>query len=61
MVFTTPICSEYDYVGVDKDGRIYVWCEVDGFMAYLDDYKKTWFGTNEYRKLELFLEAIKHD
>ena len=36
--------SEFDYVCVDSEKiRIGVWCEVDGFIAWLDQYKTHWF------------------
>ena len=34
--------SEFDYIEIDKNGRIGVWCEVDGFIAWLDEYNKKW-------------------
>jgi len=35
--------SEYDFVEIDEEtGRIGIWCEVDGFVSYLDEYKKVW-------------------
>ena len=38
------VYSEFDYVCVDSEAiRIGVWCEVDGFIAWLDEYKTHWF------------------
>lgn len=35
--------SEHDgQIWIDKNGRIGVWCEVDGFVAWLDEYKTVW-------------------
>ena len=27
-----PYESEYDFIEIEEDGYIYIWCEVDGFM-----------------------------
>lgn len=35
--------SEHDgQIGVTDEGRVGVWCEVDGFIAWLDEYKTVW-------------------
>lgn len=35
--------SEHDdQIWIDKNGRVGVWCEVDGFVAWLDEYKTVW-------------------
>ena len=35
--------SEHDgQIWIIDEGRIGVWCEVDGFVAWLDEYKKVW-------------------
>ena len=35
--------SDYDYVQIEPEtGRVGIWCEVDGFVAWLDEYKKVW-------------------
>lgn len=37
------VSSDYDYVEFDPEtGRLGVWCEVDGFIAWLDEYKTIW-------------------
>lgn len=36
--------SEYDYIEIDyTTGRIGIWCEPDGFIAWLDEYNKKWW------------------
>lgn len=34
--------SEFDYIEFTDEGRIGIWCEVDGFIAWLDEYGKKW-------------------
>ena len=35
--------SEHDgQIWFDDNGRLGVWCEVDGFVAWLDEYEKVW-------------------
>lgn len=35
--------SEHDgQIWFDDKGRLGVWCEVDGFVSWLDEYKKVW-------------------
>ena len=35
--------SEHDgQIWIDKNGRLGVWCEVDGFVAWLDEYESVW-------------------
>lgn len=35
--------SEHDgQIWFDDNGRLGVWCEVDGFVAWLDEYKTVW-------------------
>lgn len=37
------ITSEHDgQIWITDEGRIGVWCEVDGFVAWLDEYQKVW-------------------
>ena len=62
--FISPIESEYDYININEDGSIYIWCEVDGFVAYLHNYKQTWFTDKEFKLLKPFLRECsrkKHE
>lgn len=35
--------SDHDaQIWITDEGRIGIWCEVDGFVAWLDEYKKVW-------------------
>lgn len=35
--------SEHDnQIWITKKGKVGIWCEVDGFVAWLDEYKKVW-------------------
>ena len=35
--------SEHDnQIWVTEQGKVGIWCEVDGFVAWLDEYKKVW-------------------
>ena len=43
--------SEFDYIEIDENGRVGIWCEVDGFIAWLDEYKKTWLLENKRKML----------
>lgn len=46
-------CSNFDFVIIDsKTGRIGVWCEIDGFIAWLDEYKKVWVLDSREKVLE---------
>ena len=37
------VCSDYDYIEFDPEtGRLGIWCEVDGFIAWLDEYETVW-------------------
>lgn len=35
--------SEHDnQIWITEKGKVGIWCEVDGFVAWLDEYKKVW-------------------
>lgn len=37
------VASEHDnQIWITENGQIGVWCEIDGFIAWLDEYKKVW-------------------
>ena len=57
----TLYTSDYDYVQIDETGRIGIWCEVDGFVAWLDEYRKYWIVDTRKEvkeRLEQFNETI---
>ena len=53
-----PYDGDYDYIDIDKDGSICVWCECDGFRAYLMDYLRKWFTDKEYELMKPFFKAL---
>lgn len=47
------IRDDYDFIYIDAEtGRIGIWCEVDGFIAWLDEYNKKWRLENKEEKAE---------
>ena len=54
------IKSDYDFIHIDDEtGRIGIWCEIDGFIAWLDEYNKKWRLENEEEKAERLKEQAE--
>lgn len=44
--------SEFDYIEIDENGRVGIWCEVDGFIAWLDEYNISWIVKSKRKVLK---------
>lgn len=44
--------SDWDGIEYDENGRVGIYCETDGFIAWLDEYKKVWIYDERPETLE---------
>ena len=52
--------SEHDgQIWFDHNGRLGVWCEVDGFVAWLDEYEKVWVVDSREEVKQKMIEMEK--
>lgn len=49
--------SEFDYIEIDHAGRVGIWCEVDGFIAWLDEHGKNWITDTKEEVIQSNKEA----